>query len=122
MDIRKTAIALLMGIALCVSFVAAVAQDMRKGLPFEPDPARGHETALKLCTGCHVIDKMQTGTMQPGVPSFLFMANKPGQTYEELENNMIHPFPPMIDAHLTIHEIKDISAYILSLKSPEQVK
>ena len=93
------------------------AQDLRNGLPFEPDPMRGYATAVKLCTGCHIIDLKQTGKAQPGVPSFLYMANKPMQTVRKLSDSMIHPYPPMIDTHLTMHEIKDISAYILSLKS-----
>ncbi|MCP4934625.1 MAG: cytochrome c [bacterium] len=105
------------GLALCVSIPLVQAQDLRGNRPFNPDPARGYQTASKLCTTCHIIDNGQIGTVQPGVPSFIHMANKPGQTSEKLAAIMIHPFPPMIDTHLTTHEIKDISAYILSLKS-----
>jgi mono/diheme cytochrome c family protein len=117
MNFTKTMIAACMGMALCLPAQSILAQDMRDGLPFKPNPTKGYETALKLCAGCHVIDKEQTGTAQPGVPSFLYMANKMGQTNENLASTMIHPFPPMVDTHLTTHEIKDISVYILSLKS-----
>ncbi len=105
------------GLAVCASVPLVQAQDMRGNLPFKPDSVRGYQTATKLCTNCHIIDRGQTGMAQPGVPSFNYMANKPGQSSDKLATIMIHPFPPMIDAHLTTHEIKDISAYILSLKS-----
>ena len=115
MKFRKAGIVVCTGLMLCVSGAVALAQDGKK--PFKPNPARGYETATKLCTGCHIIDNGQTGTAQPGVPSFLYMANKSGQSSDKLASFMIHPFPPMVDAHLTTHEIKDISAYILSLKT-----
>ena len=113
-------LALPLTLALSATGLSLMAQDMRDGLPFKPDPVKGYQTAQKLCTGCHVIDKGQTGTAKPGVPSFLYMANKPDQTGEKLAHSMIHPFPPMIDTHLTTHEIKDISTYILSLKPAKQ--
>ena len=117
MAIKTVMVKVLMGLMVCSSATLALAQDERSKKPFKPDPARGHVAATKLCATCHIIDKRQAGPAQPGVPSFHYMANKPGQSSEKLGNVMIHPFPPMIDAHLTIHEIKDISAYILSLKT-----
>ena len=119
MNLKKITIIGWVGAVLCMSGNAVLAQDLKGKQPFKPDPARGHKTAIKLCTGCHIIDKGQTGSTQPGVPSFIYMANKPDQSSDKLANIMIHPFPPMIDTHLTTHEIKDISAYILSLKAPK---
>ena len=104
------------GIVLCISSTMVLAQDLKGKKLFKADPARGYGTATKLCTSCHIIDNGQTGTVQAGVPSFMYLANKQGQSSEKLEGIMIHPFAPMIDTHLTTHEIKDISAYILSLK------
>ena len=118
-DVKKTAMIYWMGAIFFLLANAASAQDLKGKLPFKPDPARGHQTAIKLCTSCHLVDKEQIGTTQPGVPSFMQMANRPGQTSDKLATIMIHPFPPMIDTHLTTHEIKDISAYILSLKVPK---
>lgn len=122
MKLIKAVIAAALGIMLFVPAPFAKAQDMRDGLPFEADPVRGHETATKLCTSCHIIDTAQTGTTQPGVPSFRYIASKPEQSLDKLARTMIHPFPPMIDAHLTNHEIKDISAYIMTLKKRETGK
>lgn len=117
MNVTKTVIALGAVVVLSGMSLSAMALGLKGAVPFKPDAARGHLTAVKLCTGCHIVDKEQTGTAQPGVPSFIYMANKPGQTEKALANTMIHPFPPMIDTHLTTHEIKDLSVYILSLKS-----
>jgi mono/diheme cytochrome c family protein len=101
------------------SVPSAVAQEKLPGIakPFVPDPVRGLETARKLCASCHIVEESQKGAAQPGIPSFRYMANRDGQSEANLRENMIHPFPPMTDTHLTLKEIKNISAYILSLKT-----
>ena len=101
MNVPNIAIAGGMLIALWASANMALAEDPRGKIAFKPDPSRGHQTAMKLCTGCHVIDRQQTGTVQPGVPSFVYMANKQRQSPEKLAAALIHPFPPMIETHLS---------------------
>jgi hypothetical protein len=44
------------------------------------------------------------------------MARRPEQTAERLAGRLMAPHPPMPDASLTAAEIRDLAAYILSLK------
>lgn len=84
--------------------------------PFEPKPERGRVLATKLCTSCHIVSPEQDGVAQAGIPSFMAIAGSPGRDERYLVNKMMHPFPPMIDAHLSDHEMRDLSSYIQSLK------
>ena len=115
----KTALPLI-AISLCFPLFALNAtemnaQEMKVNVPFKADPARGHQTAQKLCASCHIVSKTQKGPVHDGVPSFSHIGNLGGQNMQRLAVVMIHPKKPMIDLHLTTHEIKDIAAYILSL-------
>jgi mono/diheme cytochrome c family protein len=80
------------------------------------DPRRGHEIAARVCTNCHVIDRKTSGPMRVDVPSFPVIANRPGATAEGLVGKIIVPHPAMPGVPLTVSEIRDIVAYIVSLK------
>jgi cytochrome c len=80
------------------------------------DPKRGHELAQKLCAGCHLIAPAATAATNPDVPSFASIARRQGNTAERLAGRIIVPHPPMPDTHLTVAELRDIVAYVLSLK------
>ena len=77
---------------------------------------RGYELAARLCTNCHVIDRQASGTIRTDVPSFPAIANRPEATAEHLAGKIIVPHPAMPGVPLTVAEIRDIVAYILSLK------
>jgi len=89
------------------------------GLPWAqsgPGDARhGHELAARLCINCHVIDR-QTSTIRADVPSFPTIASRPGISAEHLAGRIIIPHPAMPGVPLTTAEIRDIVAYILSLR------
>jgi mono/diheme cytochrome c family protein len=80
------------------------------------DATRGHELAERLCTGCHIVSPTSAGTANPDVPSFPAIARKDGVTAERLAGRIIVPHPAMPRTQLTIAEIRDIVAYILTLK------
>jgi mono/diheme cytochrome c family protein len=83
----------------------------------EPGDARhGHELAARLCTNCHAIDRQAPGPMRADVPSFPTIANRPGASAERLAGRIIIPHPAMPGVPLTIAEIRDIVAYIVSLR------
>ena len=84
-----------------------------------PNPQRGHELAEKLCTNCHAIDRKASSPMQADVPSFPAIAKRTGTTAEHLAGKIIVPHPAMPGVPLTAAEIRDIVAYILTLKSNE---
>jgi cytochrome c len=77
---------------------------------------RGQGLAARLCINCHIIDRDTSGGMRTDVPSFPAIAKRPGVTAERLAGSIIIPHPAMPDASLTAGEIRDIVAYILSLK------
>jgi len=87
---------------------------MGQGAP--GNSARGHELALRVCANCHVVDSQASGPVPVGVPSFLAIAAGPGVSPEQIAGRIIVPHPPMPDVALTAAEIRDIVAYIMSLR------
>ena len=82
-----------------------------------PSPKVGHLLAEKLCASCHIVGAQAAGASVPAdVPSFVAIANKPGQTAEAIAGRIVIPHPPMPQIHLTRNEIADLAAYILSLR------
>jgi hypothetical protein len=51
-----------------------------------------------------------------GIPSFMVIANKDGQSESKLKAFMLGPHPPMPQVQLTTHELDNLASYILSLK------
>jgi cytochrome c len=80
------------------------------------DPRRGHEIAARVCTNCHVIDRQTSSPVRVDVLSFPAIANRPGATAEHLAGKIIIPHPAMPGVPLTVSEIRDVVAYIVSLK------
>ncbi len=81
-----------------------------------PDAKTGKQIAEKLCVGCHIVGPTAEGTVPADVPSFMRIANEPGQSAETIAGAIVIPHPPMPTIHLTREEIGDIAAYILTLK------
>jgi cytochrome c len=86
------------------------------GQPSLADLQRGHQLAIRLCTNCHALDDQTTTPMRTDVPSFPMIANRPGANAEQLAGRIIVPHPAMPVVSLTVAEIRDIVAYIVSLK------
>lgn len=80
------------------------------------DAKRGHELAERVCTACHIVSPNSARTVNPDVPTFAAIARKKDVTAEYLAGRIIVPHPAMPRTHLTIAEIRDVVAYILSLK------
>jgi mono/diheme cytochrome c family protein len=81
-----------------------------------PDAAAGLQTARTLCAACHLIGEPPNAATPVDVPSFASVANRPEQSAERLSNWLIQPHTPMPNLHLTRKEIRDLSAYILTLR------
>jgi cytochrome c len=81
------------------------------------DPTRGYQLAQRLCANCHAIEASSTATVNPDVPSFPFIAKQPNVSAEQLAGRIIVPHPAMPNMQLTVAEIRDVIAYILSLQS-----
>jgi mono/diheme cytochrome c family protein len=79
--------------------------------------ARGKEIAERVCAGCHAIDGRQGSTVQgTDVPSFRALADRPYRTPESLQAIIMTPRHPMPAIPLELSEIRDVIAYIQSLK------
>jgi mono/diheme cytochrome c family protein len=107
--VRACAPAIALAACLVSSALPAVAQTA-------PDAKRGHELAARLCTNCHVIDRQASGSVRADVPTFRVIANRSGVTAERIAGAIIIPHPAMPGVQLTTPEIRDLVAYILSLK------
>jgi mono/diheme cytochrome c family protein len=81
------------------------------------DPANGLALAEQLCRNCHLVRPEQRGPVPDDVPSFMAVAGRPGVTQSRLEAALIHPPHPMMpNPPLSQQQIRDVAAYILSLK------
>jgi mono/diheme cytochrome c family protein len=98
--------------ALCTAMVSASSFAQ----PGHGSPQRGRGLAERLCVACHVIDRRTSGPVRADVPSFPAIAGRPGSTAEYLAGKIIVPHPAMPGVALTADEIRDIVAYIVTLK------
>jgi mono/diheme cytochrome c family protein len=102
-------------------FVAAAAAALVSALPAPAsaqlaNAERGRELSQRLCTNCHVIDASPSGPVRVDVPSFVSIAARPDVSPALIAGGIIMPHPAMPGVQLTVPEIRDIVAYILSLK------
>jgi mono/diheme cytochrome c family protein len=83
------------------------------------DPSRGRELAESHCSVCHNVSPYPGGGMASGVPSFFSIGNRPDQAPSRLAGAIVnsHPEAPKLSFHLG--ELRDIIAYIMSLKAKE---
>ena len=110
-----------------VMAASVFAQDQgdQPGTPAEPAktestvavPEDGLQTARKLCATCHLIGEPPNSATAADVPGFASIANRPKQSAEQLTNWLIEPHQPMPNLHLTRKEIRDLAAYILTLRT-----
>ena len=79
--------------------------------------AEGKVIAERWCAACHQISLEQT-TASVDVPSFMTIAKLGTMTDDlaALEGFLSNPHPVMPDLNLTRQEIRDLVAYISSLK------
>jgi mono/diheme cytochrome c family protein len=77
---------------------------------------RGRELSQRLCTNCHVVDVRASGPVRVDVPTFASIAARPDVSPALIAGGIIMPHPAMPGVQLTVPEIRDIVAYILSLK------
>lgn len=82
--------------------------------PFEV--MEGDRIAHTLCINCHVVDTHGPATRSDQVPSFSWIANQKGLTPTTLPAWLSTSHERMPDFSLTRAEIRNVSAYILSLR------
>jgi cytochrome c len=81
------------------------------------DTASGLAVARRLCVNCHTVEPGGAKSeVTAGVPSFMAIAAKPGQSEDKLKSFMQNPHPPMPQVQFTVHELDNLAAYIMTLK------
>ena len=100
-------------VGLLVMGVTDLAAQPRLGIG---DPAAGKALAERLCAACHSVAPSPAATTSTDVKSFATIARREGLTAEQLAGRIIIPHPAMPDTQLKVSEIRDVIAYILSLK------
>ena len=88
---------------------------------FQASADDGLKLAQTLCTNCHLIDGTPGSAVTVGIPSFIGIANKPGQTSANIERILIAPHAPMPDMKLSFPEIQNLIAYIDSLRTDKSL-
>lgn len=88
-------------------------------------PASGRILALQACTGCHIVAPDQpfkpVFTGPPHPPDFKDIANDPNVTAAKLRAHLsslpvVPRHPGMANPELTSEQLRDVAAFILSLR------
>ena len=79
-------------------------------------PEKGLAFAQQVCVECHAIDKWQLRSPNPAAPRFEAIANVPGMTSIALTVALQTSHRSMPNLILDTNELRNIVAYILSLK------
>jgi|SRR5262245_1482992 len=112
MRLRMRLTSVLVILTLCVaSGIGPTQAQMAQG-----DAKRGQELSQRVCSGCHSVSPGSAATVNADVPTFAAIACRPDTTAERLAGRIIVPHPPMPNVQLTVAEMRDIIAYILSLR------
>ena len=69
-----------------------------------------------MCSFCHDVTRDQSGQTLDETPSFVKIASKPYQSPEAVAELIIFPHPDMPKVSFTATDLRDIIAYIMSLK------
>jgi len=82
------------------------------------DIRQGRQFARDACASCHAVRARQTQSPLATAPSFGEIANTPGMTEAALNfwlTAQVHPAMPLF--MLSSQQVRDVSAYILSLRT-----
>ena len=79
------------------------------------DPANGKRLAVLWCASCHLVSAEQATTTTEA-PPFATIAQETPEAVARLETFLANPHPPMPQLNLTRAEIRDLVAYIASLR------
>lgn len=78
--------------------------------------ARGQEITERACLGCHALGGADRSVEGTPAPSFRSIAARPNQTPQHLATFIMTPHRPTPGINLSLADVNDVVAYILSLK------
>ena len=83
------------------------------------DAIKGRDLARTLCSQCHMNDGQGEKHGSMGIPSFSAVANRPGQTEQDVVL-WLKSIPPMMpNHHLSQDEMYALAAFILTLRTKQ---
>jgi mono/diheme cytochrome c family protein len=82
-------------------------------------PRQGQQVARAQCAECHLVDKVESRSPNADVPSFGRIANTPGMTSAALIAALRTSHKTMPNVIIKASNLRDIVAYILSLKDKD---
>jgi mono/diheme cytochrome c family protein len=80
------------------------------------DAAEGRRLAGTYCVSCHIITPTAQVAGNNGVPTFAEIARRPSTTPTSLRAFLLRPHPKISDMQATSDELRDLIAFILSLR------
>lgn len=80
------------------------------------DAEAGRDLARRWCASCHFVEADQNRTSD-GAPAFAQIANDPAKTNLDVVAWLTDPHPPMPKLSLSKREIKNLAAYIESMRT-----
>jgi cytochrome c len=114
MTIRSLIRPALIGTAvLLLGSAAALAQE-------SGDAERGHKLAKSNCVGCHGVDLADERSPLAKAPPFKKVAVTPGMSEYALMVWFRSPHQSMPDFIIATPDVRDLAAYIMSLKAKQQ--
>lgn len=105
-------------VTFALLFAAAGGTAFAGAVTAKPDPERGRELAQRICSNCHLVSSAQE-QVNVDVPSFREIGNLQSQTEGSIMAKIVMPKHPMPVIPITTSELKDLAAYIMSLKDQE---
>jgi mono/diheme cytochrome c family protein len=80
------------------------------------DPRLGLDVARESCASCHAILRVEDRSPNPNAPTFAHIANVPGMTATALHVALQSPHKTMPNVMFEPDELRNLIAYILTLK------
>ena len=84
---------------------------------FASDVDKGRHLAQALCATCHMGQGQGEKQGPMGIPSFRAVANRPGQTEQDVVRWLKSVPPMMPNHHLTQDEAYALAAFIMTLRA-----
>jgi mono/diheme cytochrome c family protein len=100
----------LLALTLLIPASGSLAQD-------GSDAVKGREFAHEVCAQCHAVERDTDYSPYLPAPTFEEIANVPGMTGTALTVILRNPHREMPDLILEEEDLRDVIAYILSLRS-----
>lgn len=94
---------------------AALAQNSQNP-PRVGDPAYGSLIAETWCSACHLVEADERRAVNVDVPTFTSIARRLPSDVDVLIAFVANPHPPMPNLGLSRQDVRDVLAYIATLK------